>query len=293
METYQIKQLERMTGIKAHTIRIWEKRYKLIHPDRTVTNRRSYSESQVRKLLNVNTLLAHGVKISKIAMLSEDELNMEVQQTEQNGAADNASAGYINELIRAMLDFNESAFEKIFSAATTRFGFRNATINVFYPFLYKVGILWNVNKAAPIQEHFASSIIKRKLMAAIDGLVPATNSTKKFLLFLPPDEWHEVGLLFADYIIRSSGYETIYLGQSVPIENIGKVVPAVSPTHLVVFYINNRPKGEVAKQIKSLSKICEPSLLLVAGNKELLFENEVKIKNVKYLAGVDSLTAYL
>ncbi len=293
METYQIKQLERMTGIKAHTIRIWEKRYGLIEPDRTATNRRCYSESQVRKLLNVNTLLAQGYKISKIATLSEDALNTEVQNKERKGAVDNTSITYINELIRAMLDFNEHAFEKIFSAATTRFGLHNAMINVFYPFLYKVGILWNVNKTAPIQEHFASNIIKRKLMAAIDGLVPAADSTKKFLLFLPPDEWHELGLLFADYIIRSKGHQTIYLGQSVPIENIGKVVASVRPTHLLVFYINNRPKGEIAKQIKLLSKIDEQSLLLVAGSKELLADNEVKAKNVRCLSEVESLAQYL
>ena len=293
MESYQIKQLERMTGIKAHTIRIWEKRYGLITPHRTSTNRRSYDERQVRKLLNVNTLLALGHKISKLAALTEEELNQVVQNQDINLSTDTAISGYIDDLLRSMLDFNEPAFEKIYAAATTRLGLYEAMIHVFYPFLVKVGVLWNVNKAAPIQEHFASNIIKRKLMAAIDGLVPATKTTKKFLLFLPPDEWHETGLLLADYIIRSQGYETIYLGQSVPLDGIHKVVISVRPSHLLLFYINSKPKEEIAQQLKSLSGIDPRTTVLVAGNIDLFSENKAGLKNVIHLDGVSSLTNLL
>ncbi len=293
MESYQIKQLERMTGIKAHTIRIWEKRYGLITPHRTSTNRRSYDERQVRKLLNVNTLLALGHKISKLAALTEDELNQVVQNLDVNLSTDTAISGYIDDLLRSMLDFNEPAFEKIYAAATTRLGLYEAMIHVFYPFLVKVGVLWNVNKVAPIQEHFASNIIKRKLMAAIDGLVPAAKTTKKFLLFLPPDEWHETGLLLADYIIRSHGYETIYLGQSVPLDGIHKVMVSLRPSHLLLFYINSKPKEEIAQQLKSLSGIDSSTTVLVAGNIDLFSENKPGLKNVVQLDGVGSLTNLL
>ena len=293
MESYQIKQLERMTGIKAHTIRIWEKRYGLITPHRTATNRRSYDERQVRKLLNVNTLLSLGYKISKVAMLSEEDLNREVQKQATNLPKDTAITGYIDDLLRSMLDFNEPAFEKIYSAATTRLGLYEAMVNVFYPFLVKVGMLWNVNKTAPIQEHFASSIIKRKLMAAIDGLVPPTKSTKKFLLFLPPGEWHEIGLLFANYIIRSQGYETIYLGQSVPIDNIAKVVAAVHPSHMLLFYVNPTPKEEIIRQLKILSGIDADNTVLVAGNTDMVGETKISLKNVHYLDRVSSLSDLL
>lgn len=293
MESYQINELERMTGIKAHTIRIWEKRYGLIYPDRTDTNRRSYNEGQVRKLLNVSTLLARGQKISKIASLSEDELNSLIEVQDMDGATDNISAGYINDLVKSMLDFNEPAFEKIFSAAVMRFGVYDAMIHVLYPFLSKVGILWNISKTAPVQEHFASCIIKRKLMAATDGLMPPAKKTKKFLLFLPPEEWHEIGLLFANYIIRSKGYETIYLGQSVPIENIEKVVSAIHPKYLLLFYINARPVNEIEKQIKQLAKIDENITLFVAGNAELFPENKHKLRNTFYLTEANSLLNFL
>jgi len=293
MESYQIKQLERMTGIKAHTIRIWEKRYGLITPHRTATNRRSYDERQVRKLLNVNTLLALGHKISKLATLSEEELNEVVQKQDNNLSQDAAISGYIDDLLRSMLDFDEPAFEKIYAAAATRFGLHDAMIKVFYPFLAKVGVLWNVNKTAPIQEHFASSIIKRKLMAATDGLVPPTKGAKKFLLFLPAEEWHEIGLLFANYIIRFQGYGTIYLGQNVPTDNIAKVAAAVEPSHMLLFYINPIPREEVIRQLKMFSGINSQLTVLVAGHTEPSDEDKISLTNIRYLDGVGSLADLL
>ena len=293
MEAYQIHELERMTGIKAHTIRIWEKRYSLIRPNRTTTNRRFYSDTQVKKLLNVSTLLAQGRKISKIAALSDDEIDNEIQSLSQQDVQEHEYGGYINDLVKSMLDFDETAFEKIFSAATLRFGIYDTMVNVIYPFLGKVGILWSLSKAAPIQEHFAACIIKKKLMAAIDGLMPPKIKTKTFLLFLPPGEWHEIGLLFANYIIRVKGYKTIYLGQDLPIENIEKIMQIIKPTHALLFYITTRPKEEIAQQIKMISKIDDTTQLLIAGNLELLPENKSKIKNVTYLTQVDSLYQYL
>jgi len=123
--------------------------------------------------------------------------------------------------------------------------------------------------------------------------VPPIKSTKKFLLFLPPDDWHEIGLLFSDYIIRSHGYETIYLGQSVPIDSIGKVVASVHPSHMLVFYINSRPKEEIMKQIKNLSGIRAQTTVLVAGNTDLFGASKVSLKNALYLDGVSSLTNLL
>jgi MerR family transcriptional regulator, light-induced transcriptional regulator len=293
METYQIDQLEQMTGIKAHTIRIWEKRYGIICPDRTSTNRRSYSEGQVRKLLNVATLLARGQKISKIANLTEDELNSLIDTPDNTELKDSICAGYINDLIKSMLDFNEAGFEKVFSAATTRLGFYDAIVNVIYPFLNKVGILWNISKTTPIQEHFATCIIKRKLMSATDGLLPPTKKTKKFLLFLPPDEWHEIGLLFANYIIRSKGFETIYLGQNVPIENIENIVNSTHPKYILLFFISLRSPEDVQETIKRLSKTDENITLFVAGNSLLIPENKNDFKNTFFLTGASSLIKFL
>ena len=130
-------------------------------------------------------------------------------------------------------------------------------------------------------------------MSAIDGMMPPSKKTKKFLLFLPPDEWHEIGLLFANYIIHSKGYETIYLGQNVPIENVERIIPVVNPKYLMLFYINMRPVEEVGNQIKRLSKIDENTTLFVAGSPELFPENKHKIRNTIYLTEASSLLNFL
>ena len=293
MQTYHINELERLTGIKAHTIRIWEKRYNLVTPERTNTNRRNYDDNQVRKLLNVATLLSKGYKISKIAALTENELNAQLQNQAQNETPDNIASSYINDLIKSMIAFDEPAFEKIFAAAALRFGLYEAMLQVFYPFLHKTGILWTVNKTAPVQEHFATNIIARKLMAAIDGLLPHTKKGKKFILFLPPGEWHEIGLLFANYIIRAQGHETIYLGQNVPYENVCDVASIISPDYLLLFYIAPKQKNDIREQIKKLSEKNKHIKILIAGNTSLFIDDKSHYKNVAYLNNVTSLFAHL
>ena len=293
MQTYHINELERLTGIKAHTIRIWEKRYNLVIPDRTTTNRRNYDENQVRKLLNVATLLSKGIKISKIAALDDNEFNAQLQEQTSKNTRENIVATYINDLIKSMIAVDEPAFEKTFAAATLRFGFYETMVQIIYPFLNKTGILWSVNKTAPIQEHFATNIISRKLHAATDGLPPATANSKRFILFLPPGEWHEIGLLLANYIIKSKGGETIYLGQSVPYDNVNDVAAILSPQYILLFYIAPRQKTDIRQQIENLAHHNKNVKILVAGNMHLFSENKSTQKNVTYLSEVNSIYDYL
>jgi len=292
MQAYQINELERLTGIKAHTIRIWEKRYNLITPSRTDTNRRYYSDTQVRKLLNVTTLLSQGHKISKIATYSEKEINNYVANNIVVQTDEDKCTAYINDLVKSMLIFDEPVFEEVFHNALKQFGVYETVINVVYPLLHKTGILWAVNKAAPVQEHFASSIIRRKLMAVTDSLPQVTEKKSRFLLFLPPNEWHEIGLLFANYIIRSNGYETVYLGQNVPLDNINKITKALEPAYLLFFYVAPRPKAEIDKQITELAKSHKQTGILVAGHADLLPEKRPALKNVKYLSDVNDLMSF-
>jgi len=293
MKTYHINELEQLTGIKAHTIRIWEKRYNLVTPERTTTNRRNYDDDQVRKLLNVATLLSQGFKISKIAALSENEINTQLQKEVRNETKDNIAAAHINDLIKSMITFDERSFEKVFSAAVLRFGFYETMLQVVYPFLNKTGILWAVDKTAPVQEHFAINIINRKILAATDGLMPHTVKGQKFLLFLPQNEWHEIGLLFANYIIRSRGHETIYLGQNVPYSNIHSIAPLINPDYMLLFYVAPKHKTDIKQNIKDLAQKHKNIKILIAGNMDLLQHNESNFKNVTYLTDVNSLMEYL
>jgi DNA-binding transcriptional MerR regulator len=293
MQSYQINELERLTGVKAHTIRIWEKRYELITPHRTTTNRRYYDDDQVRKLLNVSTLLSRGYKISKIAALTEVDINTHIQNKGQKETHDHRKRSCVNDMIKAMIAFDERTFENLLGGAVGEYGMQEAMLQVVYPFLQKTGILWNVNKAIPLQEHFASNIIRRKLLTAIDGLQVHDRKKKKFLLFLPPGEWHETGLILADFIIRSSGCNTIYLGQNVPCENVDNIAPALSPDYMLLFYIAARPKEQIEAQLKELSKNNPGTHILVSGNADLFTGIKSLGKNISYLPEVKSLLDFL
>lgn len=269
MKLYHISELEQLSGIKAPTIRVWERRYNLIEPGRTDTNIRMYDDRQVRKLLNVATLLSNGYKISKIAALDEDDMHAMVLGLQgSTSEADAVTTSFINELVVSMLAYDEVNFEKTFAAAVNRYGLFEAMLNVFYPLLYKIGIMWSTEDAMPVQEHFASAVLRRKLMAATDALVLKKKRRKKFLLLLPPGEWHEIGLLFANYIIRSKDVETIYLGQNVPYEQVAPILSKTSISHVLLFFIT-RPEQDNLTVIRKNMGLPRELPLLIAGSPDV------------------------
>ncbi|MDP1802390.1 MAG: MerR family transcriptional regulator [Bacteroidota bacterium] len=290
MRLYQITELEQLTGIKAHTIRIWEKRYNLIEPDRTSTNYRRYNDEQVRKILNVSTLLINGYKISKIAALTEKEIHARIHEIQSNTSEDIICAGFINDLVASMISFDEPAFEKTYSAVINRLGLFDAMLQVFYPLLNKIGLLWSISDVNPAQEHFASCLIKRKIMAATDGLPAAKSKKKKFLLLLIPDEMHEISLLFANYIIRSKGHETIYLGQDVPYENISLVLKQTKPTILLTFFTVPKDPKEVYLDFKKNLQLNESIKLLVGGHTGITEHLKNKLSAIIISKPADLLT---
>jgi MerR family transcriptional regulator, light-induced transcriptional regulator len=292
MKSYQIADLQRLTGINVHTIRMWERRYGLITPHRTQTNIRYYDDEQVKKLLNVSTLLHHGMKISRIAELSDTQLNSHIRDLGKVAEGDVVCTGFINDLTASMLSFDEQAFEKSFSAAIVRFGLYEAMLRVFYPFMRNAGLMWVSNEAMPVQEHFASAVIRRKLIAAIDGLSVSSRKSKVFLLFLPSEEWHETGLLFADYIIRSNGYKTIYLGQNVPMDNLQQVIEQINPTHFLTFYITPQKADKVQAEVSLLAKNNKHSQILISGADAIL-QSIKKAKNVSFLTSPQDLIGFL
>lgn len=221
MIKYSIKDLEQLTGIKAHTIRIWEKRYQFISPERTSTNIRYYSDSDLKKLLNVSILNREGVKISTIVNMSNEEINERIMSvSETSYDYDNQ----IEQLVISMIDLDEPRFDRILSSSVIKLGFDDTVIKVLYPFFEKIGILWQIGTVYPAQEHFVSNLVRQKLIIAIDGQSGSYKpDAKTFLLYLPSNEWHELGLLFYSYLVKKTGYKVIYLGQSVPFEDLLEV----------------------------------------------------------------------
>lgn len=222
---YTIKDLEHLTGIKAHTIRIWEKRYNIIRPERTDTNIRTYCNRDLKRLLNIAILNKNGVKISKIAKLSAEELREEVKNSSESQTK---NANQIESLILAMLEFDELRFEKLLNTYIIKFGFESTITDILTPFFTRIGVLWQIGTINPAQEHFVSNLIRQKLLVAIDGQVSKPNeNAQTFVLFLPEGELHELGLLFAYYLLKKAGHKIIYLGQSLPVGDLNEVYKTI------------------------------------------------------------------
>jgi DNA-binding transcriptional MerR regulator len=230
MGKYSIKELEQLSGIKAHTIRIWEKRHQLVEPKRTPTNIRYYSDEDLKKIINVSLLNTHGIKISKIVDLSLEEINQKVAELIES---QNSIELYIDQLVIAMVDMEEEQFERILGSLILKFGFERTILEIVYPFLQKIGILWLTNNISPAQEHFISNLIRQKIIVAIDSIPQAPKTAKRALLYLPENELHELGLLFYHYICKKEGFRTYYLGQSVPYNDLKSVFEAHQPTIII------------------------------------------------------------
>lgn len=278
-----------MTGVKAHTLRIWEKRYQSLIPHRTDTNIRYYDNEQLRKLLNVSTLLQHGYKISSLMSMSDDKMNGLILSLSSEQKTDDLADVHINKLVSAMLAFDEASFDKTCSNVIIRYGLYEAMVRVIYPFLRKTGVLWSTRNVAPAQEHFASNIIKRKIQSAIDGIKVPVGAEKKFVLFLPPGELHETGLLLSDYLIRNSGACSIYLGQDVPYESLKMSLELNKVSHLLTFVPSNNRMHEHLERISAIAaKNGKPLVLVVtdAVTKE-------RYKHISFLASPDDLLKFL
>lgn len=228
MSSYSIKDLESLSGIKAHTLRIWEQRYNIISPKRSDSNIREYDDMDLKLVLNISLLREHGYKISGIAKMSLKELNEQVMKLAE---AENLNyPDQIHSLTIAMIDLDENRFEKVIATCILQFGFENTMVNIIYPFLNRIGVLWVTGSIGPAQEHFISNLIRQKTIVAIDSqVVQQLPHSKKFVLFAPEGEFHEIGLLFANYLLRNRNHKVIYLGQSLPFDELCLTCDYIKP----------------------------------------------------------------
>lgn len=276
---YSIADLENITGIKAHTIRIWEKRYNLISPFRTETNIRYYDNDQMKKLVNVASLIQSGMKISKVSNLSREELTDEINKLMASKAQTEASAyeTYAGQLIKAGLEFDETTFNKVFANALLRYGMQSCYEKILIPLMNRVGMFWSTNRMNPAQEHFVSNLVKQKLHAVTDSLPPPTTSHKPSLLFLPQSEDHEIGLLMAKYILRNAGRNVIYLGQRVPFDNLTGTVKQTKPGQLLFFLVQMHPLEQLQDYLDKVSSEFRDLKIFVSGFPYIL--SKLKIPN--------------
>ncbi len=251
MAEYSIKDLEKLSGIKAHTLRIWEKRHGLLQPQRTDTNIRYYNDLDLKRLLNVSILNEQGIKISKIAAMTSIQVEDMVKELSSSLKSERY---YVDRLIMAMVDLDEDRFLELLNEVTLKMGFEDLVVKVLYGFLDQIGILWLTGNINPAQEHFVSNLIRQKLLVAIDGLGKVQNeNAPKFLMFLPEKEMHELALLFYQYLVKKTGFKAYYLGQCVPAKDVLVTMDTLNPEYLVGVMVTPQfPDGG-----KEFFSICE------------------------------------
>lgn len=288
MSTYSIKDLEQLSGIKAHTLRIWEQRYNLLLPKRTETNIRYYDDADLKLILNVALLNDNGFKISKIAGMSEAEMREEVVKlTEKSLTHDDQ----IHALTICMIEMDEERFDKVLSTNILKIGFEQTMVNIIYPFMSKIGVLWQTGAINPAQEHFISNLVRQKLIVAIDGQI-YKGGGKKFLLYLPEGELHEVSILFAAYLIKARGHKVIYLGQNTPNEDLMTVYKLHNPEYLLTVITTSPSSENVQEYIYSLSERFSNSQILLSGYQ--IVGQDLKFpKNVKTMHYIRQIKEYL
>lgn len=288
MSVYSIKDLEHLSGIKAHTIRIWEQRHQLFSPQRTDTNIRFYSDDDLKLILNISLLKNHGIKISKIVKMSTGEIqDMVIQLTNEAFSHDDE----VHALTVAMLDMDERIFKSILDRSQERIGLEQTMTEVIYPFFKKIGILWMANSISPAQEHFMTNLVRQRLIAETDKLKLPTTAPL-FVLFLPEDELHEIGLLFANYLLREKGYRTFYLGQSLPLRNLEEIYYTYHPEYLFTVLTSKPSKGNVPQFVQELGDMFKEAKIFVTGQRAL--EQVVQTpSNVKLINNFEELQSIL
>jgi MerR family transcriptional regulator, light-induced transcriptional regulator len=275
---YSIKDLEVLSGIKAHTLRIWEQRYKLVVPYRTETNIRYYTDSQLKLILNIAALNNSGVKISKIAELSKAEIGQKVLKLD-NPELKNALL--VNRLLEGMIELDKQKILAVMHDSSKFNSLMEFFTSVVFPFLGKVGQMWSSEGINPAQEHFASNIIKRFLMEKIEKLEEPKPDAAMYLLFLPEGDWHELSLLVAEYVLKKSGKKVMYLGASVPDKDIEKIVRLSTIDFMLCVSILSQPLSTTQETINRFAKVANKVSVIFAGRsfyqKELTFPSNCDV----------------
>lgn len=263
MAVYSIVDLEKLTGVKAHTIRIWEQRYGVITPKRTQSNIRYYQDDDLKQLLNIAILNKNGHKISKIAQMQPDEIN---ETAAALSSIDVSYGAHLDALTIAMIEMDELKFDKIVNTHIQQLGFERTMTELIYPFLDKLSILWLTGSISPIQENFISFLIRQKIISAIDQLEPSEHTTsKKCLLYLPEGEKQELSLLFIHFMLRVRNYRVIYLGHDISIPELKIACEIIKPDYICAMINSSLETVSIQQYVNNLSNEIFNCQILLSG----------------------------
>jgi MerR family transcriptional regulator, light-induced transcriptional regulator len=287
---YSIKDLEKLTGIKAHTIRIWEQRYQLICPNRTKTNIRYYDDVALKLLLNIALLNKNGIKISKIATMSREEITEKVSTISE---IDFDYDSQLDSLTIAIIEMDEYKFDRILSTNIEQIGFERTMMDIIYPFLERLSLLWLTGSINPVQEHFMGYLLRQKVIVAIDK-EPFVNGrdVKKFVIYLPEGERQELSLLFMHYLLKARQHQIIYLGQDITLEDLRDACQVHKPDY--IFTMLNEPivKLSVQQYVDKLANGFDNAKILLSGYQVVTKDIQLS-DNVTILPSLDDTIEYI
>ena len=292
--TFSIKNLENLSGIKAHTLRIWEKRYNLLEPERTDTNIRRYSLDSLKRLLNVTLLYNHGFKISKIASLNEEEIPELVRSI---ALKSNSEQVAINAFKLSMINFNYDLFDTNYNEILQHHDFQYVFLNVFMPLMRELGILWQTGAISPSHEHFITNLIKQKIHLQTELLQrknPKRGEHPLFVIFLPENEIHELGVLYLNYLILNSGFRTIFLGQSLQTTSLETLYSYNTKFYFVTYLTVEPNKDEIMPFISQFHENLlkdRDSKLLIFGPQQIEIDIDKLPGQVELFRSVESFIA--
>lgn len=262
MNAFTIKDLENLSGIRAHTIRIWEQRYNFLKPNRTETNIRYYSGEELRVILNIALLNKFGFKISHIGKMNEGEIHERILSLSQSQAQQDR---LINDLIQSMVQTDMDRFESILDNYISHKGIERTITQIVFPFLERIGILWVTNNINPAQEHLVSNVIRQKLIMGIETTNPLVRLNKEMLLFLPEGEHHELALLFLNYMLKSRGARVWYLGANIPLKDVDFIIKAKKPDYIYTHLTSMPNSFSTEKFFENLTAIVGNTPVIVSG----------------------------
>jgi DNA-binding transcriptional MerR regulator len=265
MNEFTIRDIENLCGIKAHTLRAWEQRYQLRCPKRKAGNHRLYDNEDLKHLLRISFLYHNGHKISRLARLDDKELGQLALKVPQ---PDGPNEIFVNHLVDASLDFDQDLFDRVLHNIILHMGFEKAITHVAWPFLQKIGLLWLTGNVVPAQEHFASALITKKLLVAINGLEDPLRpqAGKQVLLYTPRGEFHEMPLLYMRYLMKKNGLPTVYFGSNVGLESLSCYCSQRPVTHLYFHLVTNLRRCEPDQYVKKLTESFPDKEIVISGS---------------------------
>ena len=293
MTSYNIDQFSKITNIPKLNLRTWENRYSYLIPPRTETNIRIYNDDLLVRGINTKLLLENGLKISKISKMTNKEVQAAIEQIEFSDNKDIKASYYLNNFIISAINFDEYKFNRLFIKALNEFDFIVFYKVIILPLLHRVGLLWLTNKMSPSQEHFLSELIKQKLYTLIDRTAVSNTAKEKWLLFLPENEFHEIGLLFAKYILSLKEYNVLYLGDNLPIDTLSGVAEKHKVDNILLFLLANYSIKMSEQHLQKLSKIFpKGEIFVVTPNKNLKLPKQ-KEPSITLIHDLDSFIKLL